>query len=261
MAVFLQELKRNRLAMLIWSAAIAFMLVVSIVIFPEMEPQMSEMEDMFANMGSFSDAFGMNNLSFSRFPDYFAVECGNVLGLGGAIFAAITGVGMLAKEEREHTAEFLLTHPKSRSRVVFEKLLALIVQVVIVNAVTAAASLIAVAAIGEEIDMSVFALLFSAYFLMSLEIALLCFCVSAFMKNGLGVGLGIAIGMYFLSILSNLTEEAEFLKYLTPFAFANGSDIIADHALKAEYLAVGMGLSAAAVIAAFIRYRKKDIHC
>ena len=92
MTVFLQELRRNRLALLIWSGAIAVMLVITVVIFPEMKPQMSEMEDMLANMGSLSDAFGMSNMSFARFTDYFATECGNVLGLGGAIFAAITGV-------------------------------------------------------------------------------------------------------------------------------------------------------------------------
>ena len=78
-----------------------------------------------SNMGSFSDAFGMNNLSFAHFTDYFSIECGNVMGLGGAVFAAITGVLMLSKEEKEHTAEFLFTHPLSRSRIVLEKLLAL----------------------------------------------------------------------------------------------------------------------------------------
>ena len=259
MTVFLQELRRNRLALLIWSGAIAVMLVITVVIFPEMKPQMSEMEDMLANMGSLSDAFGMSNMSFARFTDYFATECGNVLGLGGAIFAAILGVGMLGKEEREHTAEFLYTHPLSRTRIVLEKLLALVAQVVILNAVVAGASMIATAAIGEEVDWGVMVLMFVAYLLLELEIAFLCFCVSAFLKNGMGAGLGIAIGLYFLNILANLTEDAKPLKYLTPFAFAEGSYIIENHALKAEYLAVGAGLSVIAVAAAFLRYHKKDL--
>ena len=32
---------------------------------------------------------------------YFGVECGNVLGLGGALFAAVVGASAIAKEERE----------------------------------------------------------------------------------------------------------------------------------------------------------------
>lgn len=259
MTVFLHELKRARISLPIWSAAIAFMLAVSVLIFPEMAPQMSQMEDMMSNMGSFSDAFGMNSISFARFTDYFAIECGNVLGLGGAIFAAITGVLMLSKEEKERTAEFLFTHPLSRSRIVLEKLLALAAQVVILNLVSAAVSMLSIAAIGESPDYSAIWLLFLAYFLMELEIALLCFGISAFMRNGLGVGLGLAIGLYFLNILSNITEEAEFLKYITPFALTDSSYILQNHALKAEYLAIGAAISAAAVVAAFIRYSKKDL--
>ena len=40
MTVFLHELKQNRLSVMIWSAVIAFMLGVSILIYPEMSSQM-----------------------------------------------------------------------------------------------------------------------------------------------------------------------------------------------------------------------------
>ena len=62
------------------------------------------------------------------------MECYEILGLGGGLFAALTAIAALSKEEREHTAEFLLTHPVSRTRVVTEKLLAVILQVVLLNA-------------------------------------------------------------------------------------------------------------------------------
>ena len=259
MTVFFHEMKRSKTALLIWSGAIAFMLAITIIIYPQMAPQMSEMEDMLANMGSFSDAFGMSQMSFGRFTDYFAIECGNVLGLGGAIFAAITGVSMLSKEERGHTAEFLFTHPLSRGRIVLEKLLALVAQVAALNLIVAGVSAACMALIGEETDAYVLFLLFLAYFLLSLEISLLCFGISAFLKNGLGVGLGIAIGMYFLNLLTNITEDAKFLKYITPYAFTEGGEILQNRALSPEYVLIGMGLAAAAVAAAFIKYRSKDL--
>ena len=54
MTIFKHELKRNLLSLIIWSGAIAFMLAVSVLIYPEMSKQMGEMNELFANMGSFS---------------------------------------------------------------------------------------------------------------------------------------------------------------------------------------------------------------
>ena len=133
MTVFLHELRMNRIALIIWSGAIAFMLGVCVLIYPEMSAQMGDLGAMFSEMGAFSDAFGMDQLNFGEFLGYFAIECGNVLGLGGALFAATLGSSALAKEEREHTAEFLLTHPVSRTQVLTEKLFAVLTQVLILN--------------------------------------------------------------------------------------------------------------------------------
>ena len=122
MTLFLHELRTNRIALIIWSAAISFMIGVCVIIYPEMSSQMGDISAMFADMGAFSDAFGMDKLNFGEFMGYFGVECGNTLGLGGALFAAILGSGALAKEETGHTAEFLLTHPISRTKIITSKL-------------------------------------------------------------------------------------------------------------------------------------------
>ena len=134
MTIFLHELKLNKIALIIWSAAISFMLGICVIIYPEMSSQMGEISEMFADMGAFTTAFGMDQLNFGEFMGYFGIECGNVLGLGGALFAAIVGASALAKEEKDHTAEFLLTHPLSRTRIISEKLAAALAQILILNA-------------------------------------------------------------------------------------------------------------------------------
>ena len=58
MTLYFHELKRGRLSLLIWTAAIAFMMAVSIIIYPEMTAQMEAVNEAFADMGSFSAAFG-----------------------------------------------------------------------------------------------------------------------------------------------------------------------------------------------------------
>ena len=260
MTVFFHELKRGKVSLLIWSCAIVFMLGICVLIYPEMKTQMSDISEMFADMGSFSDAFGMDKINFGTFIGYFGVECGNVLGLGGALFASILGISALAKEEKEHTAEFLLTHPVSREKVLAEKLLAVFSQIIILNLVSAIVTVLSVLAVGESVDAKVMLLLFLAYFMMQIEISAVTFGISAFLKgNGLGIGLGIAVLMYFLNIMANLTENAKFLKYITPFGYTEGADIISNSAIEVKYLSAGLGFTVTGLVAAFLKYRKKDI--
>lgn len=260
MTIFKHELRKNGISLAVWASVIACMLGVCVLVYPEMKGEMDGLSELFANMGGFSAAFGLDKLQFGEFMGFFGVECGNVLGLGGAFFAALTGIGALASEESEHTAEFLLTHPVSRSKVVLEKWAAVLTQVLILNAAVALVTWAAVAIIGESPDICALLLLWTAYFIMQVEIAAICFGISAYIsRGGLGVGLGLAAAFYFLNIIANLTDKARFLKYFTPFGYTDSGNIINEGCLDWKYLAAGLFLTAIALAAAFWHYRKKDV--
>lgn len=260
MTVFFHELRLGKTALIIWSAAIAFMLGVCVLIYPEMSTQMGDISAMFADMGAFSSAFGMDQLNFGEFMGYFGVECGNVLGLGGALFAAIVGVSALAKEEKDKTAEFLLTHPISRTRVLTEKLLAAFSQVIVLNIAAIAVTCLCTLLVEVEVDAATLALVFLAYLILQLEICAVTFGFSAFLRRGeLGLGLGFVFAMYFFNIIANLTEDLKFIKFITPFSYADGAYIIPEKAIELKYLAVGILFSIIGIAAAFLKYRKKDI--
>lgn len=261
MTLFFHELKRDVLKLLIWTASIASMLCISIVIYPQMTSQMAEMGDMFSQMGDFSTAFGMDKVNFGVYSGYFAVECGNVLGLGGAFFAALVGITALSKEEHGRTAEFLLTHPVSRTYVVAQKLSAVIAEVVILNLVVVIASVVSSLAIGQDIDAKLFVTVFAAYLIMQVEIACIMFGFSsALRESGIGIGLGVAFTLYFMNILANLTDDAKLFKYVTPFAYADGTSIVSSGSIEVKYLIPGIVFALAGVVAAFLKYSKKDIH-
>ena len=177
-----------------------------------------------------------------------------------ALFAALLGIGALAKEEKDKTAEFLLTHPISRTRVVTEKLLAVLAQLLAMNVGVVAVTLLAILAVGVEANTATVLLLFLANLLMQIEIAAVTFGISAFLHgNGLGIGLGLAFGLYFLQILSNLIDGTKFLKFITPFSYTDGSYIVAQGKLEVKYLFTGLALALVGVAAALWQYRKKDI--
>ena len=170
MTILKHEIRQGRTAFLIWTCAIASLLAVCIFLYPEMKDEMGNVTDMFASMGAFSAAFGMDRLNFGSLTGFFSVECGNVLGLGGGLFASMLAAGMLSKEEKDKTAEFLLTHPVSRVRVLSEKLAAVLLQITFMNLTIYAVSIGAVYAIGEDIPWRELNLMLLAYYLMQLEL-------------------------------------------------------------------------------------------
>lgn len=203
----------------------------------------------------------MDRLNFGTLIGFYAVECGNVLGLGGAFYAALCAVGILGKEEKEKTAEFLLTHPVSRKRIITEKLIAVLIQITAMNIVICAVSVGSIAAVGEAIPWKEIRLLHLAYYLLQIELAGICFGISAFLrKGGAGVGLGIAAMMYFLNLIANIADAAAFLKYITPFGYCEGADIVSNGRLDGAMVAVGAVAGIGGIVIAYLKYTKKDIH-
>ncbi len=260
MIMIKHELKQGLKTFLIWGASIAFMLVICVFMFPEMKGEMESVSDMFASMGSFTAAFGMDKINFGTLIGFYAVECGNILGIGGAFFASLIAIGALAKEEKEHTAEFLLTHPVSRASIITSKLASVMLQIVVMNVFIWALTVASVVIIGEAVPWKELALLHLAYLLMQIEIAGICFGISAFLHRGsIGIGLGIATILYFLNIIANISESAEFLKYITPFGYTEGADIITAMSLDRAMVVVGMCCCGVGIAAAYFEYCKKDI--
>ena len=261
MTLVKHELRQGKTSFLIWTVSIGFLLATCIFLFPEMKGQMNSVNDVFASMGSFTEAFGMDRLNFGTLTGFYAVECGNVLGLGGAFYAALCAIGILSKEERDKTSEFLLTHPVSRKRVITEKLFSVLIQITAMNIIVYALALGSIAAVGETIPLKEISLIHLAYYLLQIELAGICFGISAFLRKGsVGVGLGIAVIMYFLNLIANIADVAELLKYITPYGYCEGADIVSNGSLDGTLVAIGAVIGIGGIIIAYLKYTKKDIN-
>ncbi len=261
MTLIKNELKQGWKSLAIWTGAIGFFIVTCVLMYPEMKGEMENVSDMFASMGAFTEAFGMDRLNFGTLIGFYGIECGNILGIGGAFFVSLIGVSALAKEEKDRTAEFLLAHPISRKHLVTSKLISVFLQLVILNVITYVLAIVSIAMIGEDIPWKEVSLLHLAYFLVQVELAGICFGISAFLRRGgMGLGIGIAAMMYFLNIIANISDSAEFLKHVTPFGFADSADIIENGNLDAGMIAIGIAVAIICVALAYWNYQKKDIH-
>lgn len=260
MTLVKHELKQGKASFLIWTISIGFLLAVCVFLFPEMKGQMDGISETFASMGSFTAAFGMDRLNFGTLIGFYAIECGNVLGLGGAFYAALCAASILSKEEKDKTAEYLLAHPVSRTRIITEKLIAVLIQITALNLIIYAVSVCSMHIIGEEIPWKEVNLLHFAYYLLQIEFAGICFGLSSFLRKGsAGVGLGIASMMYFLNLIANIAEVADFLKYITPFGYCDGADIVSNGSLNSTMIAIGIVMGIGGITVAYLHYGQKDI--
>ena len=134
------------------------------------------------------------------------------------------------------------------------------IQILILNLIIWVFSVGSIVLIGESVPWKGLGLLHLAYLLLQFELAAVCFGVSAFSTRGsLGIGLGIASVMYFLNLIANIADSAEFLKYIIPFGYAEGSEIMSQAALDPVLILTGVLLGAAGAAAAYWKYCRKDI--
>ena len=261
MTLFFHELKMNLVSFIVWFVCVAALCGGCIFLFPLMEESMGGMSDAFAEMGGFSAAFGMDKLSIATLEGFFGTEIGTIYALGGGMFAALTGITMLSKEESSHTAEFLHTLPIGRIGIVTSKLAALFVLITVFDLLNFGVFAGSIAIIGEEIDIMSMTAYMLAQYLCHLEIASVCFAISACLKrNQIGIGLGLALILYILDLMSRITSEMEALKYVTPFYYSNATDIFVNKGeIDLTLTAVGISVTVVGIITSYIIYSKRDI--
>ncbi len=86
--------------------------------------------------------------------------------------------------------------------------------------------------------------------------------ISLLVKRGKSIwtiAIGITLGAYFINVISNMTKEADFIGYISPFKFSDTNVIVTDYGFDWWRLLYFIGLSAVLLIISAIIYRRKDI--
>ena len=243
LTIYRYELKQNIKTLLIWTLSVGGMGLFCILLFTGMKDNISEMAESFASMGAFSDAFGMKQLSIATLKGFYATEVGTIHALGGSMFASILSTTMLSKEEDGHTGEFLFTLPLSRPVVVTSKWCAIMTQLLFFNLACTLFYALGITALGEELFPKEFVLYHLMQLLMQLEIAAICYAISAFFKkNKPGLGLGIVLILYAYDLIARISPKLSDYKMLSPFSFSNAADILSTSGIDRSGTALGIVL-------------------
>ena len=177
------------------------------------------------------------------------------------MFASLIGISALSKEESSHTAEFLHTLTLSRRGIVTGKLLSILTLIAAFDIAAFGVFAGSAALIGESLSMKCLTGYIVAQFATQLELASVCLALSALSKKStLGLGLGTALALYVLDIIARITEQADSLKYITPFSFSNATDVFVNKgSIETVPLCIGLGVTVVSLVAAYAVYSRRDI--
>jgi len=176
------------------------------------------------------------------------------------MFAAVTGMVMVAREEGRHTAEYLYSQPVGRASVLVQKFFALVLMVTILNLFCALVSLAGISFMNQAFDRDAFTWFHLSQLMMNLQVAVLCFGISCFKKRDNVVpGLGIVLAFYFLNLFINVNRQTDVLEYLTPYFYTDISRITASGGPLWRSIGLGFASSGAVFLAGFGCYLRKDL--
>ncbi len=262
--LLIKDLQRNFKAFFGGSISVIFFIGITIGIYSSMRDSMAEISDLYATLPeSIMEALNFGEDQWNTMLGFYAIYFVYYVPIMGGIFAYYLGGRLLADEEQNKTAEFLLSRPLSRNAVVATRLLVYTIYIAGFNVLVYVTGLVS-CGIASDWDYSVlnFTILHIYGMMFCLFIGYLGFFISVLMKkarSSVMIGVTIVMGSYLFDMVIRITDRVQFLSYLTPYKYMNIDAISPDYGLDTWRLLVLFGASVILITVSFLRYRRKDI--
>ena len=263
MNIFLRELKAGTKSLLIWSAIVILFIVMALSKFQAyyQNPEMLKLLDAMppAMLAAFSfEAFNLTTVTgfYGLMFSYFALVL--------AIAAAMWGSDIISKEERDKTVEFSLTLPVTRGRVVTAKALAALVHCILLLLVTWGVSAASVLRYEPEAGFARFlALCMAALFITEvifLAVGILLGCALKQFRRAGSVAVTLLLGTFFLSVITNMNKDLDWLKYLSPFKYFDAGRILRESRLDPLFVGLSLAIVVVSMAGAYLTYARRDLY-
>jgi len=263
MNIFLRELKANLKSLLIWSVIISLLIMMAAAKFSAFAGDPETVKMLDAMPPALLDAFSMRAFNLTTVSGFYGIMF-IYFALMGAIAAAMWGSDIISKEERDKTVEFSLVLPVSRSRVVTAKALAAVVNCAAFALITWGMSLVGTRSFNpDQAFYDFLGLEMRAMFaieLIFLAIGLLLGCAMKRYKLSGSTAVGIILVTYFISIVSVLNENLDFLKYFTPFKYFDAGELFRRGTVDGIYLLLSAVIIVTCLAGAYWIYNKRDLY-
>ena len=264
--LFLKELKRNALSLIIWMTVITLFISVTMAVYPTFLENQSKILGMMSLFPSELLQFkGISNFSdFLSVLGFYAVNNIIYMMVLGSIYSIVLSSGILLKEEYNKTAEYLLTRPLTRSEIFVSKLAVLSLNVFLLNLITALAGFISLELLkNEPFSIRAFLILSLYTLLLNILFAAIGLFLSTLVKRGKPIttfSIGLVLIFYFIYTLSKITEGIATIGYLSPFRYADTNATDPAYTIDFWYLLYFIGITLLLTGLAYRLYKRKDIY-
>ncbi|MCD6551184.1 ABC transporter permease subunit [Thermotoga sp.] len=229
MNIYRWDLKRYLKNTLAWTIVLILLQFMYAAFYPSMAKETEFITRWMKVMPkAFVELFGLEDMDFSNILNYLAMVSSIYITLVGGVFVSLVGVRSISKEETEKTMEFLLSRPVTRAEVIFSKLLSSLTHVLMFDALLFF-SLYIFSNIYSSgpIELDRFLVFSFSQIVLHITLMNISFFVGTLKSdNALSLGLGMVFVLYILNMISKLADSAEFLKYFTPFSYADPSFVV-----------------------------------
>jgi ABC-2 type transport system permease protein len=264
MNIYKFELKMLSKSVLVWGSGIAFGLFFYLMFFPLVMADNNAMETIMVNFpDEFLAFFGMNaELSFTSIMGYYGLTMSFIY-IPIAIQASLYGVSIISVEEREYTADFLLTKPVSRRKIFITKFLAALTALVIVNISTWIFSFLGLIAFngGNEVDYLGATILLSTVIIIQLFFLCVGMLISVIVRkvtSVIGYAMGLGFGLFILSSFGEMLS-INAIKILTPYSHFEPIDILVEKTFNWLYFSVSILIIIISFSLGYFLYQKRNI--
>lgn len=264
MTVFKQELKMKRTSIAIWCVVLLLLTLLFMALYPSFSNETEAVDKLLENYPeALLKAFGMSTgLPLSSVLGYYAFVF-TFLQLCLAIQASNYGFGILSIEEREFTADFLMSKPVSRSHLLLSKLFAGLTSLFITHIAFWGITFLSLELFndGNSYDAQKIAILLGGTAIFQMFFFVVPLAISMLVKRVRSViaySMAFSFGLYILNALRAIIG-GNLLGYLTPYYHFDGAMVLTAGKLDFSLTFISVLAIVLSFFVAMERYTKKDI--
>lgn len=265
MNIFKHELMMKKQSIFIWSLSLSAFMIFYMAFFPALAKDAASFDSI---MNSFPEemlqALGVKEgLSIASLTGYFTLTFG-MIQLAIAIQSANYGFSILSEEERELTADFLLSKPVSRTTIYFSKFFAALLSLLVSAMTVGISSLLALRFFnaGESYELAhllKLILTVPIFQLVFLSVSMFISLLFKKIRSVLNLSMALAIGLYVINSVRGVIDS-DLLGYISPYYYFEPGVILIDGRYNLQLFVLAIGIIIVSLLASYLLYNKRDIH-
>jgi ABC-2 type transport system permease protein len=96
--------------------------------------------------------------------------------------------------------------------------------------------------------------------LIFLSIGIFLGCAIKRYKQASSIAVSLLLGTYFLSIISTLNKNLDFLKYFTPFRYFDPAMLLHESKIDMAYVGLSAAIIVVSMVRAYVTYARRDLY-